>query len=334
MLMSRVATFRTRRFGTSSLTFQFPCRTQRHNYHTSSSKSQWLPSPTTFKAYEFANYGDVLEEAKLNANVSQKPLEPTQVRVKVVSAAINPLDYKLLLFGSAFLPTAPTAETPLRMGFDTAGVVVEVGAVTSVASKLVTPCTARPTSLLVTSFQALNNLGKLEAGQRVLILGGSSATGQFAVQVAKARGADVITTVSPRNIELVTSLGADQVIDYTSKKWGTVLVEHSVDLIYDCGVEPASWATDAQKVLKKNRGKFVTIGMGPKPVESPIGATFHQLFLHPNPEDIQSLTKLVEAGQVKPTIDSVHPFEKLLDAIKLQMSNRAQGKIIIEISDE
>ncbi|KAF1781971.1 hypothetical protein JG687_00010979 [Phytophthora cactorum] len=324
--------------------------------------------PTTFKAYEFANYGDVLEEAKLNANVSQKPLEPTQVRVKVVSAAINPLDYKLLLFGSAFLPTAPTAETPLRMGFDTAGVVVEVGSgdvrgfkvgdavygtpdITAGGSfaeyfAIDTKYLAHKPSNLTfneaagvpmagqTSFQALNNLGKLEAGQRVLILGGSSATGQFAVQVAKARGANVITTVSPRNIELVTSLGADQVIDYTSKKWGTVLAEHSVDLIYDCGVEPASWATDAQKVLKKNSGKFVTIGMGPKPVESPIGATFHQLFLHPNQEDIQSLTKLVEAGQVKPTIDSVHPFEKLLDAIKLQMSNRAQGKIIIEISNE
>ncbi|KAG6955079.1 hypothetical protein JG688_00012051 [Phytophthora aleatoria] len=295
--------------------------------------------PTTFKAYEFANYCDVLEEAKLNANVSQKPLEPTQVRVKVVSAAINPLDYKLLLFGSAFLPTAPTAETPLRMGFDTAGVVVEVGSGDVRGFKVGDAVYGTPDITAGGSFAeyfAIDTkyLAHKPTGGWVLILGGSSATGQFAVQVAKARGADVITTVSPRNIELVTSLGADQVIDYTSKKWGTVLAEHSVDLIYDCGVEPASWATDAQKVLKKNSGKFVTIGMGPKPVESPIGATFHQLFLHPNPEDIQSLTKLVEAGQVKPTIDSVHPFEKLLDAIKLQMSNRAQGKIIIEISNE
>ncbi|ETP55251.1 hypothetical protein F442_00190 [Phytophthora nicotianae P10297] len=324
--------------------------------------------PTTFKAYEFASYGDVLKEAKLNTNVSQKPLQHTHVRVKVVSAAVNPIDYKLLLFGSAFLPTGPTAENPLRMGFDMAGVVVEVGSGDVQGFKVGdavygTPdITAggsfgeyfavdakylahKPSNLTFneaagvpmagqTSYQALNNLGKLEAGQRVLILGGSSATGQFGIQIAKARGAEIITTASPRNMELVKSLGADQVIDYTSEKWGTVLTEHSVDLIYDCGVEPESWAMDAQKVLKKSSGKFVTIGMGPKPIESPIGATFHQLFLHPNSEDIHSLTKLVEAGHVKPTIDSVYPLDKLLDAIKLQMSNRAQGKIIIEICPE
>ncbi|KAK1931357.1 Protein YIM1 [Phytophthora citrophthora] len=74
--------------------------------------------------------------------------------------------------------------------------------------------------------------------------------------------------------------------------------------------------------------------MAPEPVKSTIDATFHQLFLHPNPEDLQNLTKLVESGQVKPVIDSVHPFENVVDAIKLQMSNRAQGKIIVEISNE
>ncbi|EGZ12550.1 hypothetical protein PHYSODRAFT_249023 [Phytophthora sojae] len=304
--------------------------------------------PSTFKAYQFASYGDVLKEAKLNTQTALKPLEPTQVRVKVVSAAINPLDYKLLMFGAAFLPTAPTAENPFRMGFDTAGVIVEVGSgdvrgfkvgdavygtpdITAGGSfgeyfAVDTKYLAhKPSNLTfneaagvpmagLTSYQALNNLGKLEAGQRVLILGGSSATGQFAIQIAKAVGAEVV--------------------DYTSEKWGAVRAEHSADLIYDCGMEPESWAEDAQKVLKQNTGKFVTIGMGPKPVDSPIGATFHQLYLHPTPEDLQGLTKLVVAGEVKPTIDSVHPLENVLDAIKLQMSNHARGKIIIEVANE
>eukprot|EP00644_Phytophthora_capsici_P000410 jgi/Phyca11/100452/e_gw1.4.786.1 len=323
--------------------------------------------PTTFKAYEFSSYGDVLKEAKLNMEVRQKPLEPTQVRVKVVSAAVNPLDYKLLLFGASFLPTAPTTENPFGMGFDTAGVVVEVGSGDVQGLKVGdavygTPditaggsfgeyfaieakyLAQKPSNLTfneaaavpmagLTSYQALVKLGQLQADQRVLILGGSSATGQFAIQIAKALGAEVITTASPRNLELVKSLGVDQVVDYTSEKWGSVLAEHSVDLIYDCGVEPESWATDAQKVLK-HKGKFVTIGMAPKPVDSAIGATFHQLFLHPTPEDLQKLSKLVETGQVKPVIDSVHPFENVVDAIKLQMSNRAQGKIIVEVSKE
>eukprot|EP00644_Phytophthora_capsici_P017362 jgi/Phyca11/10872/fgenesh1_pm.PHYCAscaffold_57_\ len=299
--------------------------------------------------------------------VRQKPLEPTQVRVKVVSAAVNPLDYKLLRYGASFLPTAPTTENPFGMGFDTAGVVVEVGSGDVRSLKVGdavygTPdrtaggsfseyfavdakyLAQKPSNLTfneaaavpvtgLTSYQALVKLGQLQAGHCVLILGGGSATGQFAIQIAKALGAEAITTASPRNLELVKSLGVDKVVDYTSEKWGSVLAEHSVDLIYDCGVEPASWASGAQKVLKHN-GKFVTIGMGQKPVESAIGATFHQLALQPTSEDLQSLTKLVETGQVKPIIDSVYPFEKVMDAIKLQMSNRAQGKIIVEISSE
>ncbi|KAK1931454.1 2-methylene-furan-3-one reductase [Phytophthora citrophthora] len=320
--------------------------------------------PTTFKAYQFTNFGDVLKEAKLNTEVRQKPLEPTQVRVKVISAAVNPLDYKLLRYGAAFLPTAPSVENPFGMGFDTAGVVVEVGSGDVRGLKLGdavygTPdrtaggsfsdyfaidskyLAQKPSNLTfneaaavpvagLTSYQALTEMGKLQAGERVLILGGGGATGQFAIQIAKALGAEVITTASPRNLKLVKSLGADQVVDYTSEKWGSVLAEHSVDLIYDCGVERGSWASDAQKVLKPN-GKFVTIGMGPKPVESPIGATFYQLQLHPTPEDLQSLTKLAESGLVKPVVDSVYPFDKVMDAIKLQMSNRAQGKIIVEV---
>lgn len=92
--------------------------------------------------------------------------------------------------------------------------------------------------------------------------------------------------------------------------------------------------TDAQKILKRNRGQFLTIGIVQNQVKSPISATLQQYYCHPIAEDLEGLRKLIEAGQLKTTIDSVHPFEKLLDAIKLQMSGRAQGKIIIEIAKE
>uniref|UniRef100_H3H710 EF-hand domain-containing protein n=1 Tax=Phytophthora ramorum TaxID=164328 RepID=H3H710_PHYRM len=160
------------------------------------------------------------------------------------------------------------------------------------------------------------------------------ATGQFGIQIAKAFGAEVITTASPRNIELVKSLGADQVIDYTSEKWGDVLAEHSVDVIYDCAVESESWSSDAQKVLKKNTGKFLTIGIVQDQAESPIGATLIQYYCHPIAEDLEGLQKLVQAGQLKTVIDSVYPFDKLLDAIKQQMSGKTQGKVIIEVAKE
>ncbi|KAE9039335.1 hypothetical protein PR001_g7543 [Phytophthora rubi] len=168
-----------------------------------------------------------------------------------------------------------------------------------------------------TSWQALFTYGKLQKGQRVQILGGSSATGLFVIQIAKALDAEVVVTCSHRNVELVKSLGADQAIDYTSDKWSDVLAEHSIDLVYDCGT-----------------GFFVTIVVIDKPIESPIGATQHQIFNAPCTEYLLELKKLIEAGQVKMVIDSVHPLENLVEVMKICMSRRAKGKIIIEVAKE
>ncbi|POM68057.1 Alcohol dehydrogenase [Phytophthora palmivora] len=324
--------------------------------------------PSTFKAYEFANYGDALAETKLNTAVPQQPLKPNHVRIKVLSAGVNPLDYKLHFFGPLAIAVGPTPEKPLRTGFDLSGTIVEVGSgdvrgfkvgdtvfgsadmagmgsfaeyVDLEADHIV----HKPSNISVNeaagvsiaglaSYQGLVNRAKVQAGQRVLILGGGSAVGQFGIQIAKAFGAEVITTASSRNTELVKSLGADQVIDYKSEKWSDVLTEHSVDIIYDCAVESESWSTDAQKILKQNSGQFLTIGIVENQAESPIGAKLIQYYCHPIAEDLEGLRKLIEAGKLKTTIDSVYPFEKLLDAIKHQMSGRAQGKIIIEVAKE
>ncbi|RLN61130.1 hypothetical protein BBJ29_009630 [Phytophthora kernoviae] len=323
--------------------------------------------PSTFKAYEYYKFGDAMEEVKLNTKVAQKPLKANEVRVKIISAAVNPVDYKLVQYGPMILPTAPTAENPFRVGFDMSGKVVEIGSdvknyqvgdevfsmpgldsfgtfgeYLNVQTKYLAH---KPSSLTFneaagvplagqTSWQALVTYGKLQAGQRVLILGGSSGTGIFAIQMAKALGAEVITTSSFRNTELVKSLGADQVIDYTKETWSEVLTEHSVDLIYDCGVEPASWNDAAQKVLKKQSGIFVTILTVDKPIESPIGATFHQIFNKPCTEFLLEVKKLIDAGKVKVIIDSVHPLENLMEAFKVQKSSRAKGKIVIEVTKD
>ncbi|KAL3662294.1 hypothetical protein V7S43_012621 [Phytophthora oleae] len=180
-----------------------------------------------------------------------------------------------------------------------------------------------------TSWQAIHTYGKLQKDQRMLIIGGSSGTGVFAIQIAKAAGAEVIATCSARNVELVKSLGADQVIDYTKEKWNEVLADHSVDLIYDCGYEAASWNAEAQKILKEQTGIFVTIGVD-SPVESAIGATLHQIFNAPCTEFLLELKKLAEDGKLKTIIDSVHPLENVIDAMKICLSHRARGKIIIE----
>lgn len=323
--------------------------------------------PATYKAYSYETFGDFNEQIKFNAAVPQKPVQPHEVKIKVLAASLNPIDYKIGLYASMILKKMATPEEPYYVGHDLAGTVVEVGAdvkdyqvgdavfampwfdatgtfaeYINVDTKRVAP---KPSNMSFveaagvplagqTSWQALVTYGKLQKGQRVLILGGSSGTGLFAIQIAKALGAEVVATCSHRNVELVKSLGADQVVDYTQQKWEDVVPAHSIDLVYDCGVESQSWNDAAQKVLKEQSGIFVTIGVINEPIESPIGATQHQIFNAPCTEYLLELKKLIEAGQVKTVIDSVHPLENLVEAMKICMSHRAKGKIVLEIAKQ
>lgn len=321
----------------------------------------------TFKAWQYENYGNPFEELKLNTNVAQRALEATQVRVQVHSAALNPVDYVLIEeLGHALTGTSPSAANPYRIGFDAAGTVVEVGA--SVASGLkvgdvvyaMTPFNGfgtfaeyididekyvalKPTNVsfdqaasvplaALTSYQGLLEHTKLTQGQRVLVIGGSSATGIFAVQIAKATGAFVVATTSARNVAFVKSLGADQVVDYTSQKWVDVIDAHSIDVIYDCGMEPNSWNGDGQTVLKKQTGQFVTLLPVENPIEATFGAKSHgQIMVHPSAAHLTALAKLIETGKVVTPIDSVHSFENLVEAIKRVQTRRAVGKVVLKV---
>ncbi|KAG2803098.1 hypothetical protein PC116_g14966 [Phytophthora cactorum] len=75
-------------------------------------------TPATFEAYEYYKFGNALEEIKFNANTTQKPLKADELRVKIFSAAVNPVDYKLVTYGPHILPHAPTTENPFHVGFD------------------------------------------------------------------------------------------------------------------------------------------------------------------------------------------------------------------------
>ncbi|KAL4139795.1 hypothetical protein PRNP1_005280 [Phytophthora ramorum] len=329
------------------------------------------PVPTTFKAFEFHEFGDALEVLKLNPSATLGPLTQTQVCIKVRSAAVNPIDYRMLKYGKHFLGKTPSPDSPIRSGCDVAGVVVALGegdvqgfqvgdevygmpvvTQTGTFAEYVNFdaefLSLKPNNVSFneaagvptvgeTSYQSLVDFGKLQAGQRVLILGGGSSCGIFAIQIAKTIGAEVVATCSTRNTNLVKSLGADKVIDYTNEKWVEVLVEHSVDLIFDCAVEPDSWNNEAQRVLKPATGIFVTLAGArgvTEPVESPIGAARFCIFARSRSSYLEALTKLIEAGKVKTIINSVYPLDDLKDAIKEQMGGRVQGKIIIEVAKE
>ncbi|RLN55299.1 hypothetical protein BBJ28_00026228, partial [Nothophytophthora sp. Chile5] len=302
--------------------------------------------PDTFRAYQFEQFGDALEVLKLNSSVQQQQLQPSMVRLRVHSAGLNPADYKIVELGKSFLPTQPSPEHPFRLGFDVAGTVVEVGAevqgfqvgdavysrapfagvgtfaeyfdvdaksVAAKPTKLSFTEAAGVAAVALTSYQALTDHAKLQAGERVLILGGSSGTGLLGVQLAKLLGAStVIATTSKRNFELVTSMGADRVIDYTTEKWGDVIEPHSIDIVYDCGVEPQAWNTDAQKVLKKTTGRFISLDDTKEPVEAAFGAALLPwVRSQPSGATLEKITPFFESEKLVVPIDSVHKFENL-----------------------
>ncbi|KAL3673394.1 hypothetical protein V7S43_001107 [Phytophthora oleae] len=327
-----------------------------------------MPLPKTYRAYLYENYGSLENELQLHDEIPQPVLRPQQVRIKVRAAAVNSIDYMLMQgLGEALTGKTPSANDPFTIGFDASGEVVEVGSeVKSLkvgdAIYTMTPFSAFGTIaeylVLDQEFVAIkpNNLdfneaaavpsvaltahagmvmhAQLQKGETVLILGGSSCVGMFAVQFARALGVRVVTTTSSRNIDLVKSLGADQVIDYTREKWVNTLEPHSVDAVYDCGMEPSAWNDGAQLVLKKHTGRFVTI-LPMKPLKgSEFGAQLVGEVYNTDPSVVKLdvITKYIESGKAKPIIDTVYPFEKVLDAFVKLKTCHAQGKLIIEVN--
>ncbi|TMW64329.1 hypothetical protein Poli38472_012951 [Pythium oligandrum] len=321
--------------------------------------------PATYRAYLHEGYGDLATELQLRCDVPQEILKTDQVRIQVHAAGLNPADYKIIEIGASFMPVSLSPEEPFRVGFDVAGVVAEVGSdVTSLKvgdevlargdfitrgscaeyvvidtkyivqkpAKLSFQLAASLPVIGLTSYQALSAEGQLQKGERVLVLGGSSGTGVIAIQIAKLLGASfVAATTSTRNIDFVLSFGADRVIDYTIEKWAEVLEAHSIDLIYDCGVEPNAWDEGAQRVLKVNTGRLVTISREITPSESPIGATYIRFRKVPNSTDLALVTQWVESDQLRVPIDSVYAFEDLLNAFKAIKAGHTRGKVILEV---
>ncbi|KAF1313167.1 Quinone oxidoreductase protein, partial [Globisporangium splendens] len=295
------------------------------------------------------------------------PLRATDVRIKVHSDGLNPVDFELLEmddFNESPDVLKPTPEAPFPIGIDVSGTIAEIGAdvqglnvgdavfsavpygsygtyaeYVAVDVSLAAPKPKRLTfdqaagvpAVAETSYQVVTNFGKVKSGDRVLILGGSSVTGMVGIQIAEQIGAIVIATTSARDAELVMSIDADQFIDYTKEKWGEIIDAHSVDFIYDCGMEPYSWDTDAQKVLRKNTGIFVTIMPFKTKVQSPIGATHCPVVMTPSGKDLNELAKWLDEGKLVVPINSVFKFEDLLDAMKLLKSRRTRGKVILQV---
>lgn len=193
----------------------------------------------------------------------------------------------------------------------------------------------------VTALQALRDKGQLQAGQKVLVNGASGGVGTFAVQIAKALGAEVTGVCSTRNVELVRSLGADRVIDYTREDF-TQGVERYDVIVDNVGNHPF---LDYRRVLTP-QGRVVLVGgpggrwIGPltKFVEASVVGPFMSgeqqisaFFANMTQEEMNRLRDLMQSGQVTPVVDRTYPFAELPQAITYLETGRARGKVVVTV---
>lgn len=293
-----------------------------------------------------------------------------ELLVRVRAAAVNPLDWHYVRgtpYLARLLDMGLRKPKVIRLGVDFAGTVEAVGAKVTrfrsgdevfggrtgafaeyVCVREHRAVVHKPPGLTfeeaaavpvaaVTALQGLRDEGALQPGQKVLVNGASGGVGTFAVQLAKAFGADVTGVCSTRNVELVRSLGADQVVDYTREDFTRTGERYDV-LLDNVGNRSLS---ECRRVLAPE-GRYVMVG-GPKgrwldPLPRALAAHVTSWFVPQrmgaflaelNQEDLTVLRELLAAGKVRPAIDRRYPLAEVPAAIRYLEEGRARGKVVI-----
>jgi NADPH:quinone reductase-like Zn-dependent oxidoreductase len=186
----------------------------------------------------------------------------------------------------------------------------------------------------VLALQGLRNKGHLQNGQKVLINGAGGGVGTFAVQIAKAFGAEVTGVDSTKKLEMLRSIGADHVIDYTKEDFTKSGKRY--DLILDVVVQRS--AADCKRALNA-QGTYIIIGGASRPILQALllGRWINRqitVLLHkPDQKDLDFITSLIEAGKVKPVIDSRYPLGAVPEALRYFGEGRVKGKIVITVNE-
>lgn len=322
----------------------------------------------TMKAIVHERYGrpEVLELREVDKPV----VEDDQVLVRVHAASVNPVEWYGVT-GPYFARIGNGLRKPkdTTVGGDLAGRVEAVGTAvkdfqagdevfgTSGSSWAEYTCARearlarKPANLSfeeaaavpvagLTALQALRDKGQVQPGQNVLINGASGGVGTFAVQLAKSFGADVTAVCSTRNVELVRSLGADRVVDYTQEDFTKRGERH--DLMLDIAGSRSFLA--CRRVLTPEAtfvligGKMTYRGLGPLPhiagtILKSKGRSQKVTFFVAkiNTEDLGFMAELLEAGTVKSVIDRRYELSQAADALRYLGEGHARGKVVITV---
>jgi len=281
-----------------------------------------------------------------------------ELLVRVIACGVNPADPLVI---SGRMAKEFGTHVPLIPGYDVAGVVEKTGpkvtkfkkgdavygyalfgggwseyavlaeneAALKAKSATFVEAAAVPMGAL-TSWQGLIDVAKLSAGQTILIHGGSGGVGSFAIQIAKAKGAKVIATASTANQDLLKQLGADVAIDYTKTKFEDVAKD--VDVVFD--TVGRDTLARSYPIVKKG-GIITTIVARPDPAQlEKYGIRGSSIASHPDGNELAEITKLIEAGKIKPVVGQVLPLTDAVKASQQAETHHTRGKIVLKIADE
>ena len=291
-------------------------------------------------------------------DVPQPAYGDEDVLIRVVAAGVNPVDWKIREGG---LKERLGHRLPLTLGWDVSGVVAAVGrsvrsfrpgdlvysrpdiardgCYAEYVAVRASEVALRPTTVShvaaaslplagITAWQAIVETAQVGTGQRVLIHAAAGGVGSLAVQLAKWRGAHVIATASAANADLVSFLGADEVIDYRRERF----FEHvqGVDVVFDTvggQVQQDSWRT------LRPGGLLVSIVDPPSEEaarQRSVQSAF--VFIQPNAAVLEQIAGLVDAGQLRPVVGAEFALRDAAAAQRLSQSGRARGKIVLYVA--
>jgi NADPH:quinone reductase-like Zn-dependent oxidoreductase len=335
----------------------------------------------TMKAFTFKRYG---KSPELGFDDVDFPSPgDDEILVKVYAVGLNPIDN---MIPTGMFKRVLHFSLPATLGSDVSGVVVATGrrvtrfkagdevfasifdrGTGSLAEFVRVPenlAALKPATLdfvqaaslpmvSLTSWQALTERAKLRAGQKVFIPAGSGGIGSFAIQLAKHLGATVGTTTSTANIDWVSRLGADEVVDYKKQEFEKVLsgydivlgtirgdaIEKSTQILKPGGkIVSLIGPLDAAFARERHLNVFLhfVLGLMSRKImrlSKKRGLTYSFLFVRPDGSQLSQIAELMDAQRIKPVIDNVFPFAETGDAFAYLARGHAKGKVVVKIHE-